>query len=96
VERAFHLYKDQKLASEAALLAALIAWDLKDRKKALEMASQADKHKSQNYYSIYTNLFGLYGEMESGPESRTSPIGYSSWTRRTRAWCRTSWRVTPS
>ena len=67
VERAFHLYKDQKLASEAALLAALIAWDLKDRKKALEMASQADKHKSQNYYSIYTNLFGLYGEMGEWP-----------------------------
>jgi len=69
VERAFHLYKDQKLASEAALLAAIIAWELKDRKKALEMASQADKHKSENYYSIYTNLFGLYGEMGEWPKA---------------------------
>jgi len=67
VERAFHLYRDQKLASEAALLAAFIAWDLKDR-KALEMASQADKHKSENYYSIYTKLFGLYGEMGEWPK----------------------------
>jgi len=69
VERAFHLYKDQRLASEAALLAAIIAWELKDRKKALEMASQADKHKSENYYSIYTNLFGLYGEMGEWPKA---------------------------
>jgi len=70
VERAFHLYKDQKLVSEAALLAAFIAWDLKDRKKALEMASQADKHKSENYYSIYTKLFGLYGEMGEWPKAK--------------------------
>jgi hypothetical protein len=68
VERALRLYKDQKLASEAALLAALISWDLKDRKKALEMASRADKNKSQNYYYIYTKLFGLYGEMGEWPK----------------------------
>jgi Flp pilus assembly protein TadD len=63
VEKSFHLYKDKKLASEAALLAALICWDAKDKEKALKMAAEADRNKSQNYYYLYTKLFGLYGEM---------------------------------
>jgi Flp pilus assembly protein TadD len=72
VEKAFRLYKDKKLVSEAALLAAIISWDGKDKEKALKMAAEADGNKSQNYYYVYTKLFGLYGAM--GEWSRAEDV----------------------
>ena len=59
-QRAFDLYKDQKLKSEAALLAAFTLYEAGDKAAALKYADSAETLKSGNSYYIVGKLLGLY------------------------------------
>ena len=63
-EKAFELYKDNKLKSEAALLAAFMNLDVKNKKNALRFAALANQYKYQNHYHILSKLLGMYLEMD--------------------------------
>jgi len=62
-ENAYRLYRDKKLKSEAALMAAYMNLDAKNKAKALEYAVLANKYKHENHYHILTMLLAMYLEM---------------------------------
>lgn len=62
--KAYELYTDKKLKSEAALLATYGYWDSKDEQSALKYADLANKNKDGNYYYIFTKLLEIYTEMK--------------------------------
>lgn len=62
-ENAYRLYRDKKLKSEAALMAAYMNLDAKNKSKALEYAVLANKYKHENHYHILTMLLAIYLEM---------------------------------
>ncbi len=62
-EKAYHLYHDKKLKSEAALMAAYMNLDAKNKTRALEYAVLANKYKHKNHYHILNRLLAMYLEM---------------------------------
>ena len=62
--KSFDLYEDEKLKSEAALLASVGYSEFKDRENTLKYSELAYKHKYQNYYAILQNILQNYVQLK--------------------------------
>lgn len=62
-EKAYHLYHDKELKSEAALMAVYMNLDAKNKSRALEYAALANKYKHKNHYHILSSLLAMYLEV---------------------------------